>query len=294
MSSARFAREASYVYGDEEAWPPMHESSEQKRRVVHSQRAQAGAVFAISLVLVFVLVFSWVSGPAPIRSANNTSLFGALSDKSAGLGEALRSSIPSRSAVSLQDDFRSGLDGWFASAGRVDWKVESGVVRPGKLALWKPSINLVNYRMDFQGQIEKKGMAWAFRATDVKNYYATKITVRKPGRMLAADIVRYAVLNGKESDRVELPLPLMVRDDMLYRVEVKVKGDRFSTMINGQIVDTWSDKRIASGGVGFFADKGEVSSLHWVKVSEEREGLLGRLFALGFFNSPAFQMPAVD
>jgi len=291
-SSARFARDNSYTYGDEDVWPEMHESSERKSRLVSNQRTQAGVVFAIAVSLVFVLVFSWVSGPAPIRNAATTNLFGALEDKSTGLGQALRSSIPSRGAVRLQDDFRTGLEGWLPSSGRaLDWKVESGIVHPGKLALWKPSLNLVNYRMDFQGQIEKKSMAWAFRATDLKNYYATKITLRKAGRQPAADIVRYAVMNGKELERVQLPLPMVVRDDMLYRVQVNIKGDRFSTMINGQLVDTWADKRIPSGGVGFFADKGEVAALHWVKVSEESQSLLGRIFALGFFMPPVYEPP---
>jgi hypothetical protein len=58
------------------------------------------------------------------------------------------------------------------------------------------------------------------------------------------------------------------------------------TKVNGQIVDTWSDTRLKRGGVGFFSDRGESAAIHWVDVREEREGIFGRLFAMGFFVSP--------
>jgi hypothetical protein len=66
-------------------------------------------------------------------------------------------------------------------------------------------------------------------------------------------------------------------------VLVNVRGDSFSTSVNGQMVDTWTDSRLKMGGIGFFADRGEVASLRWVTVSE-RNNFLGRILSyLGLF-----------
>ena len=159
-------------------------------------------------------------------------------------------------------------------------------MRPNGLKIWKPSVRLADYRMEFEGQIDKNAMSWAFRAPDLRNYYATKIVVRKSGALPTAEIVRYAVLNGFESDRQRLPLPMSIRPDTLYHVQMSVRGNQFTTRVNGQIVDTWADSRLRRGGIGFFTDKGESSSIHWVDVHEDRQGIFGRLFAMGFFVSP--------
>jgi hypothetical protein len=53
-------------------------------------------------------------------------------------------------------------------------------------------------------------MAWAFRATDLGNYYDTKLVMTKPGPLLNAGLVGFIVLDGRERERVELPLPLIL------------------------------------------------------------------------------------
>jgi len=61
-----------------------------------------------------------------------------------------------------------------------------------------------------------------------------------------------------------------------YRVKVSVRGGRFLTSIDGQLVSSWSDKRISRGGVGLFADAGESSAFKWVSLSE-RDSFWGRV-----------------
>jgi hypothetical protein len=139
-------------------------------------------------------------------------------------------------------------------------------------------MSLTDYNFEFQSQIERKGLGWAYRAKDDRNYYATKIMVSRAGPLPGADIVRYAVINGKESDVVRLPLPVPIRADTVYQVSMAVKGDRFSTMVNGRMVDSWSDKRLKTGGVGLFADPGEVATVRYASVSD-RNTLTGRLFS---------------
>jgi hypothetical protein len=146
------------------------------------------------------------------------------------------------------------------------------------LRIWKRSTALQNYQMEFSGQIEKKSLSWAFRASDEKNYYATKIIITKPGPLPNAGLVRYAMMNGRELDRVQLPLPLTLERGGNYRVRVTVEDDRFITYLNGQGISSWSDKRLRRGGVGFFDDADDPQKVAWVSVSEH-DSLLGRLVA---------------
>jgi hypothetical protein len=146
------------------------------------------------------------------------------------------------------------------------------------LRLWKRSTSLVNYQMEFQGQLERKSLSWAFRATDENNYYATKILITKPGPLPNAGLVRYVVMNGREWDRVQLPLPLTLERGGNYKVRVSVQDDHFITYINGQVISSWSDKRLHRGGVGFFADEDDTQQVAWVSLSE-RDSFLGKMLA---------------
>jgi hypothetical protein len=69
-----------------------------------------------------------------------------------------------------------------------------------------------------------------------------------------------------------------VRGDTVYRVQVSVKGHDFATAINGQMVDTWSDDRLRSGGVGLFADAGETALVRYISVTD-KDTLLGRVLS---------------
>jgi hypothetical protein len=137
---------------------------------------------------------------------------------------------------------------------------------------------LSNYSFDFMSPLDKKSLAFAFRATDPRNYYATRITITKPGPLPNAGLIRYVMLDGREWDRVQLPLPLTLERGREYRVRVSVQDDRFITWVNGQVVSTWSDKRLARGGVGFFSDTHDASSVRWVALSE-RDTLIGKMLA---------------
>jgi hypothetical protein len=70
-----------------------------------------------------------------------------------------------------------------------------------------------------------------------------------------------------------------VRTDMFYRVRVDVRDQNFTTTVQGQVVDFWSDDRLSRGGVGFFSEKGERARLRWMEVSHQYDAL-GRLCAL--------------
>jgi hypothetical protein len=183
--------------------------------------------------------------------------------------------ISNRAAIAYADDFRSGLDGWESRSNlTTSWSYDAaGFVRPGPLAVFKPTLDLVDYRFEFLGEIDQRAMGWVFRAQDLNNYYAMKFAVVKPGPLPLIDMVRYAVINGKEGPHVHKPLPMTVRADMLYRVLVDVRGADFTVIAQGQVVDFWTDYRLQHGGVGFFSNRGERARLRWVEVSHQFDAL---------------------
>ena len=97
--------------------------------------------------------------------------------------------------------------------------------------------------MEFQGQMEGRSLSWAFRAADGNNYYATKLVIAKPGADHNAGLVRYAVVDGRESAAVRLPLPLSLERGVDYRVRMTVQDDHFITYLNGQVISSWTDTR---------------------------------------------------
>jgi len=182
--------------------------------------------------------------------------------------------------VEYTDDFRSGLDAWESRSNLTrSWSYDAaGFVQPGPLAIFKPTLDLSDYHFEFLGEIDQKALGWAFRAEDLNNYYAMKFVVEKPGPLPQVHIVRYAMINGKEGPHVDKPLPMTVRTDMLYRIQVIVRGSDFTVLAQGQVVDFWSDNRLRHGGVGFFCNRGEHARLSWVEVSHQYDAL-GRLCA---------------
>ena len=198
----------------------------------------------------------------------------------AGQWRSLNETISDRAAVVYADDFRSGLDAWESHSNLTrSWSYDAaGFVRPGPLAVFKPTVDLSDYRFAFLGEIDEKAMGWAFRAQDLNNYYAMKFVIEKPGPLPVVHMVRYAVINGKEGPHVDKVLPMTVRKDMLYHIEVDARGGDFTIMAQGQEVDFWSDHRLRHGGVGFFCNHGERARLRWVEVSHQYDAL-GRLCA---------------
>ena len=147
------------------------------------------------------------------------------------------------------------------------------------MRIWQRSTNLSNYDMDFVGQIEQHGMSFAYRAADDRNYYATKLSInRGAANAHNGAVTRLVMLAGKEVERISLPIPLSLERGRSYRVHLSVNGSRFTTAVNGQTVSSWSDSRIGKGGVGFFSEDGDVSTVRWVSVSE-RDSTLGKLLS---------------
>jgi hypothetical protein len=192
----------------------------------------------------------------------------------------VKANIVSRAAVELQEDFRNGLGNWSGQgAWAKSWSYDqAGMVRPGSLALFEPSLDLQDYSMEFLAQIDRAAIGWAYRAADSRNYYAAKLVREDDSPLPAVNLVRYAVIDGKEGPRTTVPVHLSVRPDTVYRIQVEANGSDFTTTIQGRVVDFFSDSRLTQGGVGLFGGKNERALVRWVEVTHQSD-VLGRLCA---------------
>jgi hypothetical protein len=252
---------------------------------------QTASVFAFLTVGALLVAAFLMPGPGPGSAFPPVSLdSGVKRGLFQRMGDSVGDVVRSRAPITLHQDFRAGWTDWTSASlrrvvddprhdfsSRVDDPRIMSAAAP-VLKIWKKSTSLQNYQMEFAGQIEKKSLSWAFRAADAKNYYATKIVITKPGPLPNAGLVRYAMMDGREWDRVQMPLPLTLERGGNYRVRVSVQDDRFITYLNGQVISSWSDKRLHRGGVGFFDDADDPQRVSWVSVSE-RDSFLGRMLA---------------
>lgn len=287
MASAQAVRDEDEL----ELWATS-KSRKKGKAATAGSTASVLAFLVVGALLVAALV---LPNPGPGTSFPPVSLDPAVKPGMfQRIGNGFSEMIRSRAPVTLHQDFRSGWTDWTSASLRkmvddprkmVDDPRRSAVDDPRYgmasapvLRIWKRSTALQNYQMEFAGQIEKKSLSWAFRAADEKNYYATKIVITKPGPLPNAGLVRYAMMGGREIDRVQLPLPLTLERGGTYRVRVSVQDDRFITYLNGQVISSWSDKRLHRGGVGFFEDVDDPQQVAWVSVSE-RDSILGKMLA---------------
>ena len=140
----------------------------------------------------------------------------------------------------------------------TDFGAETGVRREREMSIFRPSLNLSDYRLEFQAEIEGgKALGWVFRARDGKNFYVAKLEVVTPGLEPKVDVVHFAVIDGQPQQHVQSPLPMKVRIDTLYRIRFDAVGDHFSTWVQDEKVDDWTDDRLKIGGVGLYSDRGE-------------------------------------
>ena len=220
--------------------------------------------------------------------ATNTNISRNLGDGIRAQFVNVRNSVAQRAAVALNEDFRTGLDDWqtrgdLASGWSFD---ENGFVKPGTLALYRPSLGLRDYDFEFLGLIDKKALSWVVRAKDFDNYYVVKLVVTKAGPIPTMGITRYAVIDGKAQPSVNTVAAINARPDMLYRVTMNVHDDTFLLSMQDTVIDNWSEPRLKRGGVGFFASRGEESRLRWLNITHQYD-MLGRLCAyLAPYNIP--------
>jgi hypothetical protein len=283
MYSARMARGSSVDY--EDGWVVTASEIQTEKKTQAGFGVGSGAVLVVvTLALTLLLPHADQSGiKSPISYLPPT----------AGLGDKLTRALPFKGSIKLREEFTADLRDWQSAnpsmdseTGRAeDWVVRAGAIYPSALKLWKPTLTLSDYQMKFQTRIESKAVGWAFRAQDDQNYYGTKLIVSRSKDSLRAEIGRWATVGGHTVGKVQLPIPINIQPGRAYDVQVTVHGDKFTTLVNGQLVDAWNDRRLKRGGIGFFAENGERAALDWVSITE-RDSLLGGFLNFGLIVPP--------
>lgn len=264
------------------------------------QTASIFAFLTVGLLLVAALI---LPGPGPGNAFPTVSLTpGVKRGLLARMTDNVRETVRQRAPVTMRQSFQgsgvtsaaSSLKDWatvnLASAGPTsiddprDWLGNGRST--ASLRLWKDTTTMQNYQLEFQAQLEHTSLSWAFRATDGANHYATRLAIDKPGPLPNASLIRYVMLNGREYDHIQFPIPVTLKRGEDYHVRVTVQDDRFITYLNGKMISSWTDKRLLRGGVGFFNNRNDPQKVEWVSLSE-RDSFLGRL--LGHF--ALFVMP---
>ncbi len=136
-----------------------------------------------------------------------------------------------------------------------------------QITIYRPSLKLSDYRIEFQGQIDTKSLGWVFRAADPNNYYAMKLAIVTPGGSRGLALVKYVIRNGRETEAGRVSLNIPARTDMTYSIRTDVRGLKYSTYIQGQPVDVWTDNQLPSGGVGFLNERTERARIKTVSIA---------------------------
>jgi hypothetical protein len=228
-------------------------------------------------VIAALLAVAAIAGAVVLTPSRHRDKPGAKPD----VWQILHQRIAKRAQVDLFDDFSQGLDAWESGENRVSsWSYDkNGFVSLGAMSLFEPSLPLKNYDLDALVQIEAKGLGLVFRAASPQNYQVAKLLVEGSGAMPSLALQRYAVIAGHGTRAVITRFPQHFQSDTMYRVHLEVRGDAFALYVQGNLMDYWSDPRLASGGVGLFCSAGEHARVAWVRVSQNTDSL-GRMCSL--------------
>jgi hypothetical protein len=234
-----------------------------------------------SVIVLAILAVSALSALGYFHRSTPAAPAQAPGPKTAGWvrswGHSVTRIVPGAS-VRLVDDFRSGLSDWTADGGGRrgggSWSLTADGLKPGRLRIWQKSRDLSDYQFHFQARIDRRGLGWAFRALDVSNCYAVKLSMNRKKTTLT----HLVKLGGLEFDRVAEPLAVNIRRGEFCRVRVSVRADHFITFINDEPVASWTDRRLARGGVGFFTEEGESATVRSVTLTEQ-DSFMGRVLA---------------
>jgi hypothetical protein len=142
----------------------------------------------------------------------------------------------------------------------------SGIHAGRQITIYRPSLKLTDYRIEFQANIETQSIGWVFRAADPDNYYALKLGTVSAGLSPKVALFKYLVLNGRQTQVGRVPIDLTVQADTVFSIRTDVRGPQFSTYVQGRQVDVWTDDQLKAGGVGFLNEREERGKVKSVSI----------------------------
>jgi hypothetical protein len=268
--SARALREmGEFTYSVADVLRDTDEFAVPKKKQPAGTRSTATVLGLAALTIAGLVVMEKFGiGGAPTAKKNGEAQQGTVSR----LVGMVVDRIPKNTSGGLQieDRFQAGLRNWLPApgSGMSGWRIDNGLMRPGGLRIWDESRNLADYSFQFEGRVESRSLGWVVRAPNHNNYYAAKLSIPERGGNARPEIIRFSVIQGQESRRQHFPIPVLLEKGEFYEYEVRAVGDRILTIIGGRVVDQWRDARFRTGGVGFFSERGDKSSIRWAKLQE--------------------------
>ena len=175
-------------------------------------------------------------------------------------------SSPSAESMAVAGKEMGGA-GWI-----TEWASDStGSARGRQISLYRPSVSMSDYRLEFLGRIEHRSLGWVFRATDSKNYYVAKLEAAQPAAR-ALTITHFAVIRGFEGLHIQRTLKLAPGAAGMLRVRLEARGPRFTVYLQNQVVEDWEDDRLKSGGLGFLNEREERGQVQSIQISFPKGG----------------------
>jgi hypothetical protein len=164
--------------------------------------------------------------------------------------------------VRIEEHFGSGWDNWVG--GMKEWRVDVAGVRTGPLALYVPTLELIDYELEFLARIDTRSLNWVVRAAGLDEYLQCTLTAVGGGEL---EFSRCAVVGGVAQAPVILPQRLPGKPRSAVTVSTCVSGDTFTVKVDGNSIDSWDDDRFPMGGIGFTGAPDDPARLYWVRLS---------------------------
>jgi hypothetical protein len=206
--------------------------------------------------------------PEPTRLRRWIGLAGVVLLLTAGVAgyQWLRQGNSSKDSIVIAGPEMGGA-GWI-----TEWASDSaGSARGRQISLYRPSVSMSDYRLEFLGRIERRSLGWVFRAADSRNYYAAKLEAAQPGAR-ALTITRFAVIRGFEGVHIQRTLRLDPGAGEMLKVRLEARGPRFTVSVQNQVVEDWEDDRLKSGGLGFLNEREERGQVQSVQIAFSERG----------------------
>jgi hypothetical protein len=168
-------------------------------------------------------------------------------------------------AVHFEEHFDAGWDNWVG--GVQDWKVDVAGVRTGAMALFMPTLDLEDYELEFLARIDAKSVNWVVRASGEDQHVHCTLTVLEGNQL---EFSRTFVKGGATENKVVSSTRVPGKKRSAVTIRTVVSGSSFAVAVDGKTVDTWTENRLPSGGVGFTGAPDDRARLYWVKVSSSQ------------------------
>ena len=186
---------------------------------------------------------------------------------------ALEERIANRASIHLEEDFSAGLGMWDGEGNWArSWAYDnSGVVRPGRMAIYQPSIPMVDYVFDITAAVERRSISWMVRASNLRNYVAARLNVSGSGPNQRLSFERWTVNDGRVTRRQTVPIQSNLGTATTIKIRMEVTGNTFATTLQDQTIDVFTDSTHPSGGIGLFSGDADQPRIYRIELTHQHD-----------------------